>query len=230
MLEHDLEAYQSRWQGFGWHALIVDGHAHSTLVNAFAEASRTKNVPTVLLAKTLKGKGITFAEDLMNWHGKALNQSQAEEAIRDLTASIQQDSPPITIPRPSLETKIQPTIQPFPVPTYNVDDTVATREAFGEALARLGTVNPFVVALDADVKNSTFTDKFGKQHPDRFFENFIAEQNMIGAAVGLAACGKIPFAATFACFLTRAYDFIRMAAISQSNIKLDGISCRGQYW
>ncbi|MGH7231159.1 MAG: transketolase family protein, partial [Nitrospiraceae bacterium] len=107
-------------------------------------------------------------------------------------------------------------------PAYKPTDSVATREAFGTALAMLGEANPLVVALDADVKNSTFTDKFAKQFPDRFLENFIAEQNMIGAAVGLAASGKIPFAATFACFLTRAYDFIRMAAISHSNIKLMG--------
>jgi transketolase len=107
-------------------------------------------------------------------------------------------------------------------PAYKAGEMVATREAFGAALAALGEANPSVVALDADVKNSTFTDKFGKQFPDRFFENFIAEQNMIGAAIGLAATGKIPFVATFAAFLTRAYDFIRMAAISQSNIKLVG--------
>lgn len=107
-------------------------------------------------------------------------------------------------------------------PVYKLGDMVATREAFGAALVALGEANSSVVALDADVKNSTFTDKFGKQFPDRFFENFIAEQNMLGAAIGLAATGKIPFVATFAAFLTRAYDFIRMAAISQSNIKLVG--------
>jgi transketolase len=103
-----------------------------------------------------------------------------------------------------------------------VGDSVATREAFGVALEALGGVNPLVVALDADVKNSTYTEKFGKKFPNRFFENFIAEQNMLGASAGLAACGKIPFAATFAAFFTRAYDFIRMAAISQSNVKLVG--------
>jgi transketolase len=107
-------------------------------------------------------------------------------------------------------------------PTYKIGDSVATREAFGTALAALGEADPSVVALDADVKNSTYTDKFGKQFPDRFFENFIAEQNMLGAAAGLSACGKIPFVATFAAFFTRAYDFIRMAAISGSNIKLVG--------
>lgn len=110
----------------------------------------------------------------------------------------------------------------MPLAPYKIGESIATREAFGLALEALGSVNPLIVALDADVKNSTYTDKFGKKFPNRFFESFIAEQNMVGAAAGLAACGKIPFAATFACFLSRAYDFIRMAAISGSNIKLVG--------
>src|SRR4030095_2908782 len=113
-----------------------------------------------------------------------------------------------------------PAIKPLPAPTYKVSDSVATREAFGAALEALGEVNPLVVALDGDVKNSTYTEKFGKKFANRFFESFIAEQNMVGAAGGLSATGKIPFASTFAAFFTRAYDFIRMAAISQSNIKL----------
>src|SRR5205085_10655537 len=119
-------------------------------------------------------------------------------------------------------------LRPLPPSPYEVGDTAATREAFGVAVEALGTVNPLVVGLDADVKNSTYTDKFGKKFPNRFFENFIAEQNMVGAAAGLAACGKVPFVSTSACFLARAYDFIRMAAISGSNIKLvgthDGVS------
>ena len=222
LLQHDLDAYQARWSGFGWKAMIVDGHDHGALLKAFEVASQTRGKPTVLLAKTFKGKGISFAEDQMNWHGKPLNREQAEQATRELSAELGngQSPPPIQVP-PKSERSQSSTI-PLPAPTYGAQDSVATREAFGEALAKLGEVNPSVVALDADVKNSTFTDKFGKRFPDRFFENFIAEQNMVGAAAGLAACGKIPFAATFACFLTRAYDFIRMAAISQSNIKLMG--------
>ena len=158
----------------------------------------------------------------MNWHGKALSQQQAEETIQGLTAQLQDNGSPPTIRRPTSQTRNKATIQSLQPPNYDPNGSVATREAFGEALCQLGESNPLVVTLDADVKNSTFTEKFGKRFPDRFFENFIAEQNMIGAAVGLAACGKIPFAATFACFLTRAYDFIRMAAISKSNIKLMG--------
>jgi transketolase len=176
----------------------------------------------MILAKTFKGKGIPFAEDHPSWHGKPLNAQQAEEAITALNQSFTSPSPTFSIAFPKTVQRANHPIHPLPAPTYGATDSVATREAFGDALAQLGEVNPLVVGLDADVKNSTFTDKFGKRFADRFFENFIAEQNMVGAAAGLAACGKIPFAATFACFLTRAYDFIRMAAISQSNIKLMG--------
>jgi len=222
MLEHNLEAYKARWEGFGWHALCVDGHNHAELLDAFAEASNTTERPTMVLAKTFKGKGIPFAEDHPTWHGKPLNAEQAEEVIALLTQSLSSPAPSLPIAEPTTVQRANGVAKPFPAPSYGPSDAVATREAFGVALAQLGEVNPLVVGLDADVKNSTYTDKFGKRFPDRFFENFIAEQNMIGAAAGLAACGKIPFAATFAAFFTRAYDFIRMAAISQSNIKLMG--------
>ncbi len=222
MLEHDLTTYQARWEGFGWHTICVDGHNHSELLKAFEEAAQTRTKPTMILAKTFKGKGIPFAEDHPNWHGKPLNAQQAEEVITALNQTLPSSSPQLSIAPPVPVQRTKGTIQPLPAPKYGATDLVATREAFGEALAQLGEVNSLVVALDADVKNSTYTDKFGKRFPDRFFENFIAEQNMVGTAAGLAACGKIPFAATFACFLTRAYDFIRMAAISQANIKLMG--------
>ena len=145
-----------------------------------------------------------------------------QKAIDELTQQLQPNGTAPVIRRPSAPSASAPTITPLPAPPYKVGDSVATREAFGVALEALGAVNPLVVALDADVKNSTYTEKFGKKFPNRFFENFIAEQSMLGSAAGLAACGKIPFAATFAAFFTRAYDFIRMAAISQSNIKLVG--------
>ena len=177
----------------------------------------------MLLARTSKGKGIAFIEDRPDWHGKALKKGEeAQKAIDELTRPLRQTAATPQIPRPEPAGNGAKPTQAMPAPVYKLTDSVATREAFGAALVALGEANPLVVGLDADVKNSTFTDKFGKQFPDRFFENFIAEQNMVGAAVGLAACGKIPFAATFACFLTRAYDFIRMAAISHSNIKLMG--------
>ncbi len=223
MLQHDLEAYRSRWSGFGWHAIVVDGHDHKALLAAFEEAARTKGKPTVLLARTLKGKGISFIEDRPDWHGKALKKGEEmQKAITELSGQLKPGITPPAIQRPGTSGNGGKPAAAMAPPPYKSSDSVATREAFGSALVALGEANPLVVALDADVKNSTFTDKFAKRFPDRFFENFIAEQNMVGAAVGLAACGKIPFAATFACFLTRAYDFIRMAAISQSNIKLMG--------
>ena len=222
MLEHNLPAYQARWESFGWHTLTIDGHDHADLLKAFAKASQTTKKPTMILAKTYKGKGIPFAEDHPSWHGKPLNAQQAEEVISLLSESLSSPAPTFSIAEPTAVERETSPAKPLPTPQYKPTDSVATREAFGEALAELGEVNPLVVGLDADVKNSTYTDKFGKRFPSRFFENFIAEQNMIGAAAGLAACGKIPFAATFAAFFTRAYDFIRMAAISQSNIKLMG--------
>ena len=223
MLQHEMEAYRSRWAGFGWHAMVVEGHDIPALMAAFDEAAFTRGKPSVVLARTLKGKGISSIEDKPNWHGKPLKKGEeAQKAIDELTRQLRQsaDKPEIRKPAPG---KGGPKpVKAMASPAYQSSDSVATREAFGSALAALGEANPLVVGLDADVKNSTFTEKFGAQFPDRFLECFIAEQAMVGAAIGLAACGKIPFAATFACFLTRAYDFIRMAAISQSNIKLMG--------
>ncbi|MBI5776865.1 MAG: transketolase, partial [Nitrospirae bacterium] len=223
MLQHDMKAYKSRWAGFGWNAIVVDGHNHAALLKAFADAARTKGRPTVLLAKTFKGKGISFAENKADWHGKALKKGdEFQKAIDELTRQIKPTTAVATFKIPPMPSRSAKPAKPMAPPVYKLGDMVATREAFGAALVALGEANSSVVALDADVKNSTFTDRFGKQFPDRFFENFIAEQNMLGAAIGLAATGKIPFVATFAAFLTRAYDFIRMAAISQSNIKLVG--------
>ncbi|MDH4301912.1 MAG: transketolase [Nitrospira sp.] len=223
MLQHDMDAYRSRWTGFGWHAIVVDGHDFGTILKAFDEAARTKGRPTVLLAKTYKGKGISFIENKPDWHGKPLKRGdETQKALDELTKQLSPNGTAPHITTPALATTPSHTIGTMPLAPYKIGESIATREAFGLALEALGSANPLVVALDADVKNSTYTDKFGKKFPNRFFESFIAEQNMVGAAAGLAACGKIPFAATFACFLGRAYDFIRMAAISGSNIKLVG--------
>jgi transketolase len=223
MLQHDMEAYRARWTGFGWQALIVDGHDLSALLTAFDTAANTKGKPTVLLAKTFKGKGISFMENHPSWHGKPIPKGEeTQKAIAELNQQLKQSSISVAIKKPASTAPTSSPVNPLPVSPYKTGDAVATREAFGVALEALGSANPSVVALDADVKNSTYTDKFGKKFPTRFFENFIAEQNMLGAAAGLAACGKIPFVATFAAFFTRAYDFIRMAAISGSNLKLVG--------
>ncbi|TAL09202.1 MAG: transketolase [Nitrospirae bacterium] len=223
ILQHDMEAYRARWSAFGWNALVVDGHDTAALLNAFEQAGQTKGKPTVLLARTLKGKGISFAEDKPDWHGKAFKKGEeADKALAELSARLLPSPPKVEIRLPDPPAKAPAAARPVAPPEYQPSDSVATREAFGATLVKLGEANPKVVALDADVKNSTFTDKFGKKFPDRFFETFIAEQNMIGAGVGLASQGKIPFVATFAAFLTRAYDFIRMAAISKTNLKLMG--------
>lgn len=223
MLQHDMEGYRARWAGFGWHALVVDGHDLSALAAAFEDAARTKGKPTVLLAKTFKGRGISFMENHPNWHGKPVPKGEeTQKAIDELTKQLRPNTTSLSIQKPSPSAPGPTAAGTLAPPPYKPGDAAATREAFGVALEALGAVNPLVVGLDADVKNSTYTDKFGKKFPNRFFENFIAEQNMLGTAAGLAACGKIPFVATFAAFFTRAYDFIRMAAISQSNIKLVG--------
>lgn len=223
LLQHDMEAYRSRWTGFGWHAIVVDGHDPGALLAAFDTAAATAGRPTVLLARTIKGKGVSRMEDRPDWHGKALKKGdELQQAIDELSVHLQSGSARPSIRRPTGAAETVPAGQPMAPPPYRATDSVATREAFGAALVALGEAHPAVVALDADVKNSTFTEAFGKRYPERFFENFIAEQNMVGAAVGLAACGRIPFAATFAAFLTRAHDFIRMAAISHANIKLMG--------
>ncbi len=222
--QHDMDAYASRWHAFGWHTIVVDGHDPGAVLAALVEAGETKARPTMILARTEKGKGISFIEGKPGWHGKVLKKGEeVERALAELESQlVPTDELP---PRPGAPTAIarRPASPYTPgAPPYTRGEAVATREAFGAALARLGTADDRIVALDADVKNSTFSETFEQRHPPRFFQSFIAEQVMIGAAMGLAARGAIPFPATFAAFLTRAHDFIRMAAISHSNIKMAG--------
>ena len=221
-LDHDMEAHRARWQGFGWHAVVIDGHDMPQVLAAYAEARATKGRPTVILARTAKGKGVSFTEARPNWHGRALKPDEATRAYAELEAQLQPETaplPPIPAPPPAPPPEAPGEMAP---PDYTLGDHVATREAYGTAITKLASVDARVVALDADVKNSTFSERFESAHPDRFYEFFIAEQAMIGAAMGLAARGAIPFPSTFAAFLTRAADFIRMAAISGVNIKLAG--------
>jgi len=221
--EYHMEAYHDRWAACGWHPMIVDGHDLHELVNAFQEAATIENQPSVILAKTRKGAGISFLEDQPERHGKALNDDETEKALQELRSQLETNVPEMSVETHSPSSAPPPpTNHALPFPEYEQTDTVATREAFGTALQELGKHNSSVVALDGDVKNSTHVKKFAESHPKRFFEQFIAEQNMVGVAMGLASSGKVPFASTFACFLTRAYDFIRMAAIGHSNIKLMG--------
>lgn len=225
-LGHDLDALAARWRAFGWHAITVDGHDIPSLLNAYDEARSTKGRPTMILAKTFKGQGVESIAGRDGWHGKALKAGEeAEAAIRELESQyVKTDDPAPSIPAPA-PVKDEPEVdhmKAMPAPAYKMGDSVATREAYGTALAALGKIDPRVVALDADVKNSTFSDRFEKQFPERFYQMFIAEQVMVGAAMGLAARGAIPFPSSFACFLYRAADFVRMAGISFSNVKLAG--------
>jgi transketolase len=222
--DHDIKAYVDRWQAFGWHVIAIDGHDMDAILRAFDEARATKGKPTMIVAKTIKGKGISFVEGKNGWHGKPLKKGEeADRAIAELEAQFVPEELPAAQPRPrSVPRPPARTPAPLSPPSYALGDKVATREAYGSALVRLGANDERVVALDADVGNSTFSEKFEQQYPKRFFETYIAEQVMIGAAMGLAARGALPFPSTFAAFLTRAGDFIRMAAISGSNIKVAG--------
>lgn len=222
--QHNMEALAARWRAFGWYVVIVDGHSLPSILAAFDEARGTKGRPTMILAKTFKGKGISFMEDKPGWHGKAVKKGEElNAAIAELEKQFVANADPKPEPK-APHSVARPAAAPGTVgtPAYKLGDLVATREAYGAALAKLGVTDERVVALDADVKNSTFSDKFEAKCPERFYQNFIAEQVMVGAAMGLAARGAIPFPSTFAAFLTRAADFIRMAAISGVNVKLAG--------
>ena len=224
MWEHHLALHEARWNGFGWKVVTVDGHDVSQLLDAYRSAGESDR-PTVILAKTIKGKGIPIAEGKEGYHGKPLNASDAKDTVSFLEKQLHNQKfdwrpKPAPPPAPRAEKNH---LEQFPQAPYAAEKgEAATREAFGKALAELGKLHPEIVVLDGDVKNSTYTQDFARECPDRFFQMYIAEQNMIGAAMGMAAKGKIPFAATFACFMTRAYDFLRMAAIGGANIKLMG--------
>ena len=219
---HDMAPHQARWSAFGWHTVVIDGHDMAAILAALDEARQTTGRPTAILARTLKGKGVSFTEDKPNWHGKALKPEEATRAYAELERQLEPEARPL----PPIAAPAMPAAEPppgeMPPPAYAPGELVATREAYGTAIAKLAAVDARVVALDADVKNSTFSERFETAHPDRFYQCFIAEQAMVGAAMGLAARGAVPFPSTFAAFLTRAADFVRMAAISNVNIKLAG--------
>ena len=222
--QHDMDAYASRWAAFGWHTVVVDGHDVAAVLAALRDAGAVTGRPTMILARTIKGKGLSAIEGKEGWHGKTLKKGEeTDRAIAELEAQLVPEDEPLLRPaaRASRE-RPAPQRAALAAPPYALGEVVATREAFGSAIARLGAADPRVVALDADVKNSTFSDRFEHAQADRFYQNFIAEQVMIGAAMGLAARGAIPFPSTFAAFLSRAADFIRMAAISHLNIKMAG--------
>jgi transketolase len=216
-LQWDLEAYAARVRSFGCEPIVIDGHDLAAIDAALGRA-RSAERPTVIVAKTKKGAGVSFLEDKEGWHGKALDADQAKAALAELGATDSRTFPTL---RPEPWTPpARPAAKAPALPTYR--EPLATRKAYGEALAALGAARPDVVVLDAEVSNSTHSEDFKKTAPERFFELYIAEQQLVAAAVGMQVVGLVPFASTFAAFLTRAYDFIRMAAISQADLRLSG--------
>ncbi|XP_076344182.1 transketolase-like isoform X2 [Tachypleus tridentatus] len=224
--QHEMELYQNRLESFGFNTYVIDGHDVEALCKVFHEASATKDKPTAVLAKTFKGKGIPEIEDQENWHGKPLGD-KADDAINGILKSISNQGCPQLCPQKPLK-EDAPVIDISNIslsepPAYNIGDKVATRLAYGTALTKLGHNCDRVVAMDGDTKNSTFSDKFRKVFPDRYIECYIAEQNLVGVAIGCSTRGRtVPFVSTFAAFFTRAFDQLRMGAISQVNIKCAG--------
>ena len=217
MVGWDLDRHAARARAFGWHAIEIDGHDVDAIDAAYGEAVTTTGKPTVVIARTIKGKGVTAVENRNGFHGKALDDPEAAIAelggVRDLRVEV---AKPTIVPSPRTAQR------PLELPRYEVGTEVATRKAYGDALAALGAARPDVVALDGEVSNSTYAEIFAEAHPDRYFEMYIAEQQLVAAAVGLQAVGWRPFASTFAAFFSRAYDFVRMAAISRATIALCG--------
>jgi transketolase len=218
---HDLSVYRKRFEACNWRTEEIDGHDLEEILEVLAAAGLGKQ-PLVILARTIKGAGVSFIADQDGWHGKALSKEEAERAIAELqpkalSAAGHAISPPNQLAAPNADVPTS-----YPPLAYKKGDMVATREAFGNALARMGQSDPRLIALDGDTKNSTFSEKFLKRFANRFIECYIAEQNMVGVAMGFATRGKVPFASTFAAFFTRAHDQIRMAGHSQANVKLVG--------
>jgi transketolase len=217
MVGWNLDVHVRRAEAFGWHAIAIDGHDLEEIDRAFTEALAITGRPTVIVAQTVKGNGVAAVENKNGFHGKPLDDPEA--AIAELGG---ESDLRIEVRKPEAAVPHTFPTGPLELPRYEVGAEVATRKAYGDALAALGSARGDVVALDGEVSNSTFAEIFGHEHPDRFFEMYIAEQQMVAAAVGLQAVGWRPFTSTFAAFLTRAYDFIRMAAISRANLVLSG--------
>ena len=216
----DAAAYAARARGFGWQAIEIDGHDIAAIDAAYGEALAESEQPVCIVARTVKGSGVSLLADKEGWHGVALKPEQAKEAIAELGGERRIT---IQVPKPpSLPPAAPPAAQPLQLPRYELGTKEATRKAFGDALAAMGSHRPEVVVLDGEVANSTFTNEFQKAHPERFFEMFIAEQQLVSAAQGMAVLHKVAFAVTFGAFFSRAFDQIRMAAVSGAALRLCG--------
>jgi len=218
---HDVDLYRERFEAFGWRVEDVDGHDIEEILEVLSGVGLNSQ-PLAIIAKTYKGAGVSFLQDKEGWHGKTLNAEEAAKAIAELQPS-SKSAAGVAIPTPNaLPAPNNAAPAGYPAINYNRGDLIATREAYGAALVRIGEANPAVVAMDGDTKNSTFSERFFKKFPERFTECFIAEQTLVGVATGFGTRGKVPFASTFATFFTRAFDQIRVAGISMANLKLVG--------
>lgn len=220
MFGYHVDEYEKRVKAFGWNTIVIDGHDISQVIKAYEKALAAKDTPTMIIAKTVKGKGVSFIEDKDGWHGKPLKKDELVLALKDigevdksLTAAVSR--PKNAVPKPYSPKKLSPI-------KYPIGTAIATRRAYGNALLNYHNEFPDMVVLDAETSNSTYAELFKNQYPERFFEMYIAEQNMIGAATGFSRLGKIPFCSTFAAFLSRATDQIRMMQYSESNVKVCG--------
>ncbi len=224
MLEHDMDAYRVRWEAFGWEVLVVDGHDLGALIEAYAQARSSSGTPTVILAKTFKGRGIPCAEDQDGWHGKPIPAGElADETLASLEAELTGADFEWTPNLPSGNGAKLAAAGTLAAPPYEIGGpVVATRQAYGAALKAIAEADQRIVGVDGDVGNSTFTTDIAQTDASRLMQCYIAEQNLVGVAMGLACRGKVPFASSFACFLARGYDFMRLAAISETNIKVVG--------
>ena len=220
MYGHDLTAYSKRIAAFGWETVAVDGHSLPEILEAYHKALNVSGKPLMIIAKTVKGKGVSFLEDQNGWHGVALKRDQFERALPELGEIDRSVRGKIKKPEDLLPKTVEP--QPAGNVNYPLGQSVATRNAFGNALIRIYPAFPTIVSLDGEVSNSTMSATFKEAHPERFFEMYVAEQNMVGAAVGMSNRGKLPFVSTFAAFLSRGFDQIRMSQYSDSNIKFVG--------
>ncbi|MBI4691484.1 MAG: transketolase, partial [Nitrospirae bacterium] len=220
MYGHDLTSYERRISAFGWETILISGHSMPEILAAYEKVVRINDKPVMIIAKTIKGKGVSFIEDKVNWHGKPLKKDELSSALKEIgevDGSIRGEIPIPEDIKP--ERREGGEAKDF---SYLMDKPVATRKAFGNAIARIYPRFPDIVVLDAEVSNSTSADVFKNAYPERFFEMYIAEQNMVGVAAGLSSRSNIPFVSTFAAFLTRAFDQIRMGRYSNANIKFVG--------
>jgi transketolase len=218
---HDVDVYANRLKAFGWRVEEIDGHDIEEIIEVLSGVG-LDDKPLAIVAKTYKGAGVSFLQDKENWHGKPLNKEEAVRAVAELQPSAKSGigvpiPAPTVLPAPNLAAPAS-----YPAISYKLGDQIATREAYGSALVRIGEADVRVVALDGDTKNSTFAEKFFTKFPDRSTECYIAEQNLVSVAVGFGTRGHVPFASTFATFFTRAADQIRVAGISMANLKLVG--------